>query len=200
MMEEEYRNQKAQAENQTATLKQQNTMPEANVVKDTENTIIHEDGMASKWAESRAVDDDNASTRGVLSSRPSIKSDTDEGLCLPNNIPIIRVSTESEIEKELSESPVEEETANGRDIHDTATIASAMIEKPVQVAVNEDTEDPSTSLSETFSFSNKRLCERWLDNLFMVLYEVSIEAHSIDRHQHLILGRISECGPYLGLK
>jgi hypothetical protein len=23
----------------------------------------------------------------------------------------------------------------------------------------------------TFTFSNKRLCERWLDNLFMVLYE-----------------------------
>lgn len=27
------------------------------------------------------------------------------------------------------------------------------------------------SLSSTFSFNNKRLCERWLDNLFMVLYE-----------------------------
>lgn len=27
------------------------------------------------------------------------------------------------------------------------------------------------SLSSNFSFSNKRLCERWLDNLFMVLYE-----------------------------
>lgn len=27
---------------------------------------------------------------------------------------------------------------------------------------------------EPFSFSNKRLCERWLDNLFMVLYEVRL--------------------------
>lgn len=27
------------------------------------------------------------------------------------------------------------------------------------------------SLNSTFSFTNKRLCERWLDNLFMVLYE-----------------------------
>jgi len=27
------------------------------------------------------------------------------------------------------------------------------------------------ALNSTFSFTNKRLCERWLDNLFMVLYE-----------------------------
>jgi tetratricopeptide (TPR) repeat protein len=27
------------------------------------------------------------------------------------------------------------------------------------------------SLNSTFAFNNKRLCERWLDNLFMVLYE-----------------------------
>lgn len=27
------------------------------------------------------------------------------------------------------------------------------------------------TLNSTFSFTNKRLCERWLDNLFMVLYE-----------------------------
>ncbi|KAI8967706.1 Chs5p-Arf1p-binding proteins-domain-containing protein [Mycotypha africana] len=32
-----------------------------------------------------------------------------------------------------------------------------------------DTPNPSDGVN--FSFSNKRLCERWLDNLFMVLYE-----------------------------
>jgi len=32
--------------------------------------------------------------------------------------------------------------------------------------------EPASPLpQEPFSFSNKRLCERWLDNLFMVLYE-----------------------------
>ncbi|KAF8804600.1 chaps-domain-containing protein [Phlegmacium glaucopus] len=48
------------------------------------------------------------------------------------------------------------------------------LERPVQAAgegsqkVNEAS---STPAQESFSFSNKRLCERWLDNLFMVLYE-----------------------------
>lgn len=51
------------------------------------------------------------------------------------------------------------------------------LEKPVQAAgegdqkVNEASPIP---VQESFSFSNKRLCERWLDNLFMVLYEVSL--------------------------
>jgi hypothetical protein len=34
-------------------------------------------------------------------------------------------------------------------------------------------EDDETAEESELSFSNKRLCERWLDNLFMVLYEVS---------------------------
>lgn len=36
--------------------------------------------------------------------------------------------------------------------------------------VEEATNDPEPD--DKFSFSTKRLCERWLDNLFMVLYEV----------------------------
>jgi len=48
------------------------------------------------------------------------------------------------------------------------------LEMPVQAAgegeqnMNEASSGP---VQEPFSFSNKRLCERWLDNLFMVLYE-----------------------------
>ncbi|KAJ7753788.1 Chs5p-Arf1p-binding proteins-domain-containing protein, partial [Mycena metata] len=57
------------------------------------------------------------------------------------------------------------------------------LERPVQAAAGdeEDTagadkdkkgKEPAPPLpQEPFSFSNKRLCERWLDNLFMVLYE-----------------------------
>lgn len=36
-------------------------------------------------------------------------------------------------------------------------------------AANDDTADPSHT--EYAAFRNKRLCERWLDNLFMILYE-----------------------------
>ncbi|KJA26842.1 hypothetical protein HYPSUDRAFT_158589 [Hypholoma sublateritium FD-334 SS-4] len=56
--------------------------------------------------------------------------------------------------------------ANGVNVH--------ALEKPVQAAgegeqnINEASPAP---VQEPFSFSTKRLCERWLDNLFMVLYE-----------------------------
>ncbi|KAI1309127.1 hypothetical protein EDD11_004138 [Mortierella claussenii] len=52
-----------------------------------------------------------------------------------------------------------------------ASIKGKQIEKPSVAAASdeEDNEDDEVELS--FSFSNKRLCDRWLDNLFMVLYE-----------------------------
>jgi hypothetical protein len=43
--------------------------------------------------------------------------------------------------------------------------------KPAQVATNEETQTAEAVDEVTLSFGNKRLCERWLDNLFMVLYE-----------------------------
>ncbi|KAG6873909.1 hypothetical protein C0995_009689 [Termitomyces sp. Mi166 len=59
----------------------------------------------------------------------------------------------------------EAETENG--VADT-------LEKPAQAAASENKEEENevpAAAPEPFSFSNKRLCERWLDNLFMVLYE-----------------------------
>jgi hypothetical protein len=55
---------------------------------------------------------------------------------------------------------------NGVEKHD--------LERPVQAAGEGDqsmNEASPAPAQEPFSFSNKRLCERWLDNLFMVLYE-----------------------------
>lgn len=46
---------------------------------------------------------------------------------------------------------------------------------------------------EISAFSNKRLCERWLDNLFLVLYEVS---HFIAHFRDLLTCRICACIPY----
>ncbi|KAK6531652.1 hypothetical protein TWF694_002830 [Orbilia ellipsospora] len=54
--------------------------------------------------------------------------------------------------------------------------ADTMVEKPEQAtepvpaAANKDTEEEDDEKTYT-QFQNKRLCERWLDNLFMVLYE-----------------------------
>ena len=58
------------------------------------------------------------------------------------------------------------------------------LERPVQAAgegnqnVNEASPAPA---QEPFSFSNKRLCERWLDNLFMVLYEVGYSSFLVSQ-------------------
>lgn len=125
--------------------------------------VIHEDGTV--------VADDDASTRGVNSTNGSA-ADAEESASEDESthagIPTIRISTESNREAKLQE----EAKANG-----AAQEAADALEKPVQAAAGEAAEGvqepPSpSSAQEPFSFSNKRLCERWLDNLFMVLYEV----------------------------
>ncbi|KAL4781853.1 Chs5p-Arf1p-binding proteins-domain-containing protein [Aspergillus varians] len=53
--------------------------------------------------------------------------------------------------------------------------AEHSIERPEQTVASEvvksGNEDPDPSHTSYTQFNNKRLCERWLDNLFMVLYE-----------------------------
>jgi tetratricopeptide (TPR) repeat protein len=55
-----------------------------------------------------------------------------------------------------------------------AVAAEASIEKPSHTVASEEvkagSEEPDHNTAYTH-FQNKRLCERWLDNLFMVLYE-----------------------------
>lgn len=168
VMEEEYRMQKAQADIQNAALKQQ-------LHRETDSTVIHEDGTVSRRSESATLTaDDDASIKGVRGSGGSKASELDgkaeEALSPSDSIPIIRVSTESDIERELAESG--RATPNGKDANSPASIiTSPTVERPLTAVANEETELSSTGPQETFSFTNKRLCERWLDNLFMVLYE-----------------------------
>ncbi|KAB8230511.1 hypothetical protein ETB97_012499 [Aspergillus alliaceus] len=64
-----------------------------------------------------------------------------------------------------------EDTPNGNQEEQ----AGNSIEKPEQTMASEvvksGNEEPDPSHSSYAEFRNKRLCERWLDNLFMVLYE-----------------------------
>ncbi|KAG2071421.1 chaps-domain-containing protein [Suillus decipiens] len=165
VMEEEYRMQKAQAEIQKVVI--------SNGTRDVNNsvTVIHEDGSVT--AGSATLADDDASTRGMSSplSETESKPEIENGLNV-SAIPIIRVSSESDTEREIAES-----TGNGIVEQDEATesarVQGMTLEKPVQAAAGEEPEPSQSSNSnqEAFSFTNKRLCERWLDNLFMVLYE-----------------------------
>lgn len=176
VMEEEYRMQKAQVET-----------PGPDSIQDGGSTTIAADG--STLATRTGDADDDASTKGVRSiagtpiHSPKVTASGSDALeadveAVTNGIPTIRISTESNRERANStEAAVNGASQNG--------VGEVSLEKPIQAAAGENSQDTNGDAStiattqEAFSFSNKRLCERWLDNLFMVLYEV--------RARHLIL-------------
>lgn len=175
-MEEEYRMQKAQTEAQG----------------NSSSSVIHEDGSVTlQGGESSTLDpkdaDDDASTKGVRSTAgtPSPKEDA-EVEAVTNGIPTIRISTESNRERAKQETDTVEADAPTNGVKENGKVEAAgnALEKPVQAAGGDGSSDeaatgPAGLAQEAFSFSNKRLCERWLDNLFMVLYEVNYHTKSV---------------------
>ena len=165
-MEEEYRMQKVQNDVRRASLRANGVQP---TETDVSQMVIYEDGTVG-----RSSSDDDNSTRAIVSPTP----EDDSTLHVNNNIPTIRISTESgrdldeeeeeEEEKDVAGTDEKKDEAKQNGIHN-----GAALEKPVQAAAGEaEDADGDVPPAEPFSFSNKRLCERWLDNLFMVLYEV----------------------------
>ncbi|GBE87348.1 Uncharacterized protein SCP_1100230 [Sparassis crispa] len=204
VMEEEYRMQKAQsdlrahsspsatpvsptssangadAESSAATPSSQ-PLPQRNDSLKRDSTLSDCDTLIS-GVELQA--DDDASTRGVVSPAHSQKGSTSnatdvegETLAVSNGIPTIRISTESDIEREkVGEDAAElpaNESAEAKE--NGVKVVRRSLEKPVQAAAHSgdgsEESEASKPAQEAFSFTNKRLCERWLDNLFMVLYE-----------------------------
>ncbi|KAK8854711.1 hypothetical protein IAR55_003450 [Kwoniella newhampshirensis] len=113
---------------------------------------------------------DNSSTQGIRAS-----STVGEG-SVPNtavsDIPTIRISTESNRTGPSSAGM----NGHGRNPSQEVKQMEAVLEKPETAQqINEEPGSPMAlkgDEGETVSaFSNKRLCERWLDNLFLVLYE-----------------------------
>lgn len=166
-MEEEYRMQKAQSDIQKVAAVN-GSGKEASMDGDVGRVVIHEDGTVHS--------DDNASTRAMLSpSSPNGVSTADghDGSDEPIPIPTIRVSTESD--RATREETLVGHATENVEHQENGTQEVQGLEKPVQAAAGEEKSSSDTTPSpaqEPFSFSNKRLCERWLDNLFMVLYEV----------------------------
>ncbi|THH26900.1 hypothetical protein EUX98_g7293 [Antrodiella citrinella] len=174
VMEEEYRAQKATVD----TVASPRTGTSTN---GTNSRVIHEDGSVTSSRTKvgsrdagESVADDNASTMGVRSTAgtpvPPSGADADADVdALANGIPTIRISTESNRERVKKESEV---NGNGKIVEEPeAEATEPTLEKPTTAAELADGEAIPNASQEAFSFSNKRLCERWLDNLFMVLYE-----------------------------
>jgi hypothetical protein len=140
--------------------------------------------------------DDDASTKAVRTS-PSVKrgdSPTSSAAQSPTfmgdgettTIPTIRISTESAREESLkAEKAAAAAKLNGVENGNREPVVDGL-QQPAQAAASGDADGESKDATpingpggqESFSFSNKRLCERWLDNLFMVLYEVSGQLRS----------------------
>lgn len=184
VMEEEYRMQKAHADSQIHS----------------PSKIIHEDGTVTSpkrgaSLQGQAAADDDASTRGMVSpsastpdhagqaekpeGEPESEADT-ATLASTNGLPTIRISTESAREQKAAAAAAanghEEASANEAKENGVKERVGDALKKPVQAAENPEGEGGQAPSQEPFSFSNKRLCERWLDNLFMVLYEVRVAA------------------------
>lgn len=87
-----------------------------------------------------------------------------------------------ETEKEDSEEPPNAAGDDSEEGKDSTASDTPMIEKPGQTVVAEEAkpdaeeiQTPAENVTRKYThLQNKRLCERWLDNLFMLLYEVCI--------------------------
>ncbi|KAM0789375.1 hypothetical protein ACM66B_000205 [Microbotryomycetes sp. NB124-2] len=171
VMEEEYRQQKATEGSDSPALGSNGTNGATGDDED-----VKEGFGPLELAEDEGGADEDASTKGVRLGTPSgAESSRDEqqgdGPATPPSpsIPTIKVSTESDGEREreaiaaFENSPEGQASATGGELPG--------LEKP------KDTQPPTNetggggAATPGSKFSSKRLCERWLDNLFMVLYE-----------------------------
>lgn len=106
------------------------------------------------------------------SGEADAQADDDAG----SSIPTIKVSTESDGEREREELKRFEESEAGRKARELvgkpnlARKSTEDAQEETAAATQQREEADERTSSSTMQ--NKRLCERWLDNLFMVLYEV----------------------------
>jgi Chs5-Arf1p-binding protein BUD7/BCH1 len=167
VMEEEYRNQKAQV-----VAESMDGEPQVNGV---EHEASVRDSLATA-VDGKAADDDNddnASTRGMVS--PSRQSTSTE----PEVDAKARASTDSTTEPEEPVS-AQAEALNGMKTTGFAN-GSGGVNKPTRAAASEadEAEDEYRKnhvKADATALNSKRLCERWLDNMFMCLYEVWLPA------------------------
>jgi Chs5-Arf1p-binding protein BUD7/BCH1 len=118
--------------------------------------------------------DDQVSIRGIKSPSPTAQpvsiADVNGNDSAPvSAVPTIRISTDSSQENDSKEEENGQEKSANHDKDDTG---ESELESKDIVDRRKEKGKAKEVVQESLSFSNKRLCERWLDNLFMVLYEV----------------------------
>ncbi|KAF9527483.1 chaps family protein [Crepidotus variabilis] len=199
VMEEEYRMQKAHTDMQHV-MKSSGNVAATGPESDVGSAVIHEDGTVERRssyddkASTRGViapptpkvgpTDANGVPEIRISSDSSrrldgesevTKVESEEGEQLPKKNKGKAKATEEDEDSEDDDDEDDEDEAalNGKAPLNGVKVQSP--QQPVQAAAGEsetaNVNEATVPAQESFSFSNKRLCERWLDNLFMVLYE-----------------------------
>ncbi|KAF8970424.1 Chs5p-Arf1p-binding proteins-domain-containing protein [Flammula alnicola] len=184
VMEEEYRMQKAQGDMQQALGSANSVVPETGRESDLGSAVIHEDGTVV-----RPSMDDAASTRAMMAP-PSPRLDAAESgeLEHPSSaIPTIRISTESSRTKDKDEeSEVTKVDAEEEPAVDTKKKGKGKATEEDEEEQHQDDDEegqeivqkPANGEAQTNGIDvhapekpHQETVRRWLDNLFMVLYE-----------------------------
>lgn len=197
VMEEEYRQSKADGEDSD-----DDTPLRRSLQEDAPETAANGAGTvdnADESASTKALHSQQHSAAGEPSNQPqegATDADAEGSMSVPESpVPQIRVSTESEAEKDQRS---KDQTAEEPEVPKSDLKAEPEgLEKPLSAAHSQSSpntapgfgDEPGTGTSYDSAagqpqtgttaastdaeraFNNKRLCERWLDNLFMVLYE-----------------------------
>jgi hypothetical protein len=193
VMEEEYRAQKAAVDVPPSSTAASGTLAEGNAHEST-------DSLASA--------DDDASIRGEKSAVDVRRTSAESAEDGEGAIPTIRISSESDRQRAAQKVPNGD--AGAKNGHEeaaedlqTPVAGEVALDEPVKASMRPEgadgEEQTPANPQDAFSFSNKRLCERWLDNLFMVLYE-ACPSYLCSVAVADQLSRTSGCGRSTGLR
>lgn len=167
VMEEEYRNSRTQAAADAAAAPEAEKKP---------NGTNHGDGTTRDSTATAAGNDngenadDDASTRGMTSpternARSPVEGDAPER---PSTD-----STKNDPDEGEQEPPPSAQAGGNKEEKKSGFATGGGINKPAEAANETEEDDRRRDLSgEATALNSKRLCERWLDNMFMCLYEV----------------------------
>ncbi|KAI8393462.1 Chs5p-Arf1p-binding proteins-domain-containing protein [Radiomyces spectabilis] len=160
VMEEEYRMQKAKEEEKKISISQPREEQEQEAASASDAKSASSPTLEDKAAtnEGAATQPTEGGSSAENQQETEEKEEKDELTEQMENVNLDDDAPTAESEEKSSHSPHIDQTS---------------LEKPVQAAEDDKKEGAKTPAKQeaSFSFGNKRLCERWLDNLFMVLYE-----------------------------
>ncbi|CAJ0632902.1 16296_t:CDS:10 [Entrophospora sp. SA101] len=185
VMEEEYRMQKAAEEERkhqkTYTTATKTTTKTADVTT-TKNEIVEKLSLPSTNNDNIVSDDKELSDKKEKASDNS-NDDTnnvnDDDTTTASNFStaISKSDDEKNDNDENDQQSVNSENLEEVDLDDDKTVVTTKSQqqssedKPENQQIEDSSNKDTLKKEYSFSFNNKRLCERWLDNLFMVLYE-----------------------------